>query len=234
MKLLFYDLETSGLDFNRNAILQIAAILIDIDVEGSFSVIDAINLKMRPSPEKIIDKGALNVNGLTMDEIETYPDQEEAFAKFIAFLDRNVERFKGAGRLKLSGYNNVHFDADFLSRWFIDNGNDGFYSYFYIDQIDVMCEASRYLLYYRDGVNNMKLGNVAKVLGIKTDDTALHDAFYDIKLTIKVFRKIISAGTPFMPFDQDTAIRIFTEQQEEKVKLRKKKEEAELASSLFE
>ena len=233
MKLLFYDLETSGLDFNRNAILQIAAILVDIDVDGVISVLDAINLKMKPEPDKVIDKGALNVTGLTEDEIMTWQDQDVAFRKFVAFLDRHVERFKGAGRLKLAGYNNVHFDADFLSRWFIDNGNDGFYSYFYIDQIDVMCEASRYLLYYRDGMTNMKLGNVAKALGIKTDDSALHDAFYDIKLTIKLFKKITSANVAFMPFDQDTAIRLFNEQQEEKARLRKKREEAE-ANALFE
>lgn len=229
MKLLFFDLETTGFGFDKCAIIQFAGILVDIGIDSKLKPVDAINLKMKPRTGKLIDQRALEINGSTVNEILHYPDDKEVFAKFTAFLDKHVDRYEPLDKIKLCGYNSVHFDVDFLRQWFIDNGSKFFGAYFFNDSIDVMCEASRYLLHYRPALINFKLGNIAKVMDIDIDKSALHDGLYDVKLTFKIFKKILDSGNLIMPFDEETATKIFNEQQiakSQEVKTRSKFDES--------
>ena len=107
----------------------------------------------------------------------------------IRFLESEL---KQVDKAILAGYNNTHFDTDFLRQWFIDNNNNYFGSYFWSNSIDVMPEASRYFVHYRPALLNFKLGTVAKALGIETDKSSLHDGLYDIKLTLLMFKKLLN------------------------------------------
>ncbi|MBO5856899.1 MAG: hypothetical protein J6Q87_01470 [Clostridia bacterium] len=64
MKILFYDLETSGLTINENAIIQLGAIMTELDENNKITILDEINIEMRPRPGKIIESIALEVNRL--------------------------------------------------------------------------------------------------------------------------------------------------------------------------
>ena len=165
MKILFYDLETTGFGFEKCAIIQFAGIMADIGTDNRIRPLEAIDLKMQPRQGKMIDMRALEVNGYSLDEIMSWEDDNTAFMKLIRFLERHVDRNNPMDCVKLCGYSNSHFDSDFLMQWFADNGCS-FCSYFWFEQIDVMCEAARYLLNYRPIMNNFKLGNVAEALGI--------------------------------------------------------------------
>lgn len=222
MKLLFFDLETTGFGFNKCAIVQIGAIVVDMDANNNMKPIDAIDLKMRPRAGKYIDQRALEINDFSVDEIMSWQDDHEAYLKFVKFLGKHVDKFNKIDKFHLVGYNNAHFDSDFLRQLFEDNDDKFFGSWFWVDQIDVMCEASRYLVQYRPIMNNFKLGNVAEVLGIPLDPDALHDGMYDIKLTYKIFKKILDSGETIMPFDEVKATDIFNEQQNDSKKFIKK------------
>ena len=223
MKLLFFDLETTGFGFEKCSIIQLAAIMVDIDAENKLKPLGAINLKMRPRIGKMIDQRSLEVNGYSVDEIMSWKDDHEAYKEFIAFLDKYIDKYDTLNKAKLCGYNNSHFDNDFLRQWFYENGDKFFGSYFYTESIDVMCEASRYLMHYRPAMINFKLGNVASVLGIELDKSALHDGLYDIKVTYKVFKKILESGNIIMPFDETTATTMFNDQQVAKSQEHRKK-----------
>jgi DNA polymerase-3 subunit epsilon len=222
MKLLFYDLETTGFGFERCAIIQLAGIMVDIGTDNSIKPLDAVNLKMRPRAGKMMDKRALEVNGYSIDEVLNWEDDHTAYEKFIKFISKYVDRYDKMDKLKLCGYNNSHFDSDFLRQWFVENGDRWFGSYFWTEQIDVMCEAARYLLNYRPIMNNFKLGNVADFLGIKLDEKSLHDGLYDVKVTLKVFKKILESGHLIMPFDSLKAEELFNQQRLTKDKYKSK------------
>lgn len=223
MKLLFFDLETTGFGFEKCAIIQLAGIMVDIDTENHIKPLDAINLKMRPRAGKMIDQRALEVNGYSIDEIMSWEDDQIAYEKFVKFILKYVDKFNSMDKIKLCGYNNAHFDSDFLRQWFIENKDNYFGSYFWTEQIDVMCEAARYLLNYRPIMNNFKLGNVADFMGIKLDEKSLHDGLYDVKITLKIFKKILDSGNLIMPFDDLMAKELFLQQQNTKEKYKKEK-----------
>lgn len=195
----------------------------DLDTNMKLTPIDAIDLKMRPRKGKYVDRRALEINGMQLSDILTWQDDKEAYVKFIKFLDKHCDRFNKFDKIKLVGYNNSHFDQDFLRQWFVDNGSEFYGSYFWIDCIDVMCEASRYLMFYRMGMNNFTLGNVAYVLGINPDKSQLHDGMYDIKVTFKIFKMILESGKMILPFDEETAVALFEQQKNSRDLFKKKK-----------
>ena len=218
MKYLFFDLETTGFGFDKCAIIQLGGIIVDVDTELNMKPLDAINLKMCPGYGKMIDQRSLEINGYTLEQLACFQTQEEGFKKFLKFLDKYVDRFNKNDKIKLVGYNNLHFDQDFLRQWFYDNGNKFYGAYFWSDSIDVLSEASRYLTNYRPAMLNFKLGTVAKTLGIETSETELHDGLYDIKITYKIFNKIIKSGNFVMPLDEEKATEMYQQMMIDKAK----------------
>ena len=81
-----------------------------------------------------------------------------------------------------------------------------------------MSEATRYLTSYRPAMLNFKLGTVAKAIGIETDENELHDGLYDVKITFKIFNKIIKSGNFIMPFDEDKATEMYNQMLIDKAK----------------
>lgn len=209
MYYLFVDLETTGFWYDKCAIIQLAGIMVDVDDELNLKPIDAINIKMCPAYGKMIDQRALEVTGYTIEQLAYFQTQEDGFNKFIQFLDKHIDRFNKIDKCKLVGYNNLRFDQAFLRQWFEDNDNRFFGAYFWSDSIDVLSEASRYLTNYRPAMLNFKLGTVAKTLGIETKDDELHDGLYDIKITYKIFNKIVQSKQYIMPLDEELAEKMY-------------------------
>jgi DNA polymerase-3 subunit epsilon len=211
-------LETTGFGFDKCAIIQLAGIIVDMDVDGSLKPLDAINLKMRPRTGKFADMRALEINGYSLDDIKSFQDDDIAFRKFTDFIGKHIDKYDTMSKLTLVGYNNTHFDNDFLRQWFKDNGDNYFGSYFWTNSVDVMSQASLYLTFYRPIMNNFKLGNVADVVGIKLDSKSLHDGLYDVKITYKIFKKIMESGKQVLEFNEAIATDIFESQQVAKSK----------------
>lgn len=214
MKILFYDLETTGL-LERSGITQFAAILVDLDVNNSIKVLDSINLKMCPPPGTQVESTALEKTGLTIDQIKSFQPNSEAFKELLKFLDKWCDRFNTNDKLLLAGYNNSRFDDNMFRLWFTQNGNNFFGAYFWSGFIDVMSEASRYLMHYRPALSSFRLGNVAQVMGIQTQEENLHDGLYDIKLTVKIFAKILKDKF-IKDFDPEFAEKIYMQMLDDK------------------
>ena len=218
MNFLFFDLETTGFGFDKCAIIQLGAIVVEVDDKMNMKPLDGINIKMCPDYGKMIDQRSLEINGYTIEQIASFQPQKEAFDKFIKFLDKYVDRFNKVDKIKLVGYNSLHFDIDFLRQWFYDNGNKFFGAYFWSDSIDVLSEASRYLTNYRPALLNFKLGTVAKAIGIETSEEQLHDGLYDIKITYKIFNKILKSKEFIKPLDPELAEEMYKQMLIDKAK----------------
>ena len=181
MKLFFIDVETTGTNPLQNGIIQLSGI---IEVDGD--VIEEIDLKIKPYPDDIILDSALEVNGITRVELEDYPNPSEVYRKLTGFMSKYVDKFNRSDKFHFVGYN-ARFDDDFIRAWFKKCGDNYYGSFFFWPPIDVANIAAIKLMPERSKMENFKLVTVVKHSGIDIDESKLHDALYDIRLTRELF-----------------------------------------------
>lgn len=105
MKLLFFDLETTGTNPGRNGIHQISGqVVIDGIVKESF------DFHVQPNPKAAIEDEALAVAGVTREQIAQYPAMGTVYRQFVAMLGKYVDKYNSKDKFFLVGYNNAAFD----------------------------------------------------------------------------------------------------------------------------
>lgn len=182
MKLLFFDLETTGVNPGRNGIHQISG---EIVIDGVSK--EQFDFHVQPNPKAIIEEEALKVAGVTREQVMAYPPMSQVYSEFVAMLGKYVDKYDKKDKFFLVGYNNAAFDNQFLRGFFLQNSDQYFGSWFWSNSIDVMVLASAFLMNKRTEMENFKLSTVAKFLGVDVDDKDLHNALYDIALTKAVY-----------------------------------------------
>lgn len=192
MKLLFFDLETTGTNPARHGIHQISGM---IEIDGVER--ERFDFKVRPNPKAEVLDEALAVGGVTREQIESYPPMEDVYRDFVGMLSRYVNKFNKADKFFLVGYNNAAFDNQFLRGFFLQNGDNYFGSWFWSNSVDVMVLASQYLLAERPLMPNFKLSTVAAQLGVVVSEDKLHDALYDIYLTREAYHLMIDEAKDY-------------------------------------
>ena len=184
-KLLFFDLETTGVKYWRNGIHQISgAVVIDGKVKETF------NYHVAPNPQAEIEQQALDVAKVTEAQIKAYPPMAVVYSQFVAMLGKYVDKYDKTDKFTLVGYNNAGFDNQMLRAWFTQYGDKYFGSWFWSNSLDAMVLASYYLMPQRAGMDNFKQGTVAKQLGLPVSDTELHDALYDIRVCMGIYQVV--------------------------------------------
>lgn len=187
IKLLTFDLETTGVKFWKNSIHQLSGMVV---IDGEIK--DTFNIKMQPYPDAVIEDEALAIAGITREDLKTYMAFGTAYREFIKVITPHVDKFDKKDKFHLVGYNNASFDNQFLRAFFVQNKDNYFGSWFWSDTIDVMVLASEFLKDRRSEMENFKLSTVAKFLGIEVDEAKTHDALYDIELTMAIYAKVTS------------------------------------------
>lgn len=193
-KLLFFDLETTGTNFWQHGIHQISGC---IEIDGE--VVETFNFKVAPNPAAKIEPAALDVGGVTVEQVTSYTPMFEVFNEFQNMLSKYVDKFNKSDKFYLVGFNNASFDNQFLRAWFVQNATtekekaygNYFGSWFWANCLDVYVLATPYLFDIRSSMVDFKLKTVAQHLGISVDDSKLHDASYDIELTRAIYKKVV-------------------------------------------
>jgi len=185
MKCIFIDVETTGIACPQSGLVQLAGM---VEMDGE--IVETFEYRMQPFPGDVIEEEALAVNGLTPGDLATYPAPGEVFAKFVALLDRHVDRYDRADKFLLVAYN-APFDAEHLRAWFRKNEERYFGSWFWHPAIDVMGLAAAVLMKERPSLPDFKLLTVARAMGLEADVEKAHDAVYDVSLTRELFLKLL-------------------------------------------
>lgn len=173
---LYIDLETTGLKPKENAIVQIAAL---VEIDGK--IVEKFNENLAPMAHHVITPEALEINNLTLSQINGFQDSGEAFKKFI----RLVKKYP---QFKLAGYN-VRFDISFLQEWFDQHWHGKFwYDYFDYKPLDVFALELHFKHIGLIDTEDDKLETVCKYFGIKHK---AHDAMGDIKATRKLHKQLL-------------------------------------------
>jgi DNA polymerase III subunit epsilon len=184
-KIFWFDVETTGLDPVKNDIIQLACA---IEVDGV--IVDKSQWFCQPKDYSAIDESALQVNGLTTEELKLFPMPFEVYADLISFLEKHCDKYNKEDKMCLGGFN-VQFDIDFLRNFFKKNNDEFFGSWFNHKVIDPM-NMLRYLDFY--GIFNLnpenyKLSTICKMMGIPIN---AHDAMSDIEATIMLNNMIVN------------------------------------------
>lgn len=183
IKTFTFDLETTGTDVTKHAIHQIAAIIETPDGRAE------LNYKVRPKEGvHMVSPEALEICGITIDELKSYPPMEDAYRDLITHLNAACDRFDKQDKFFMVGFNCQGFDGQFLRKFWADNNDKYFGSYFWPNTLDVYILASFELRAQRHLLPNFKLHTVAQALGLTVDEDRLHDAMYDVELTEKMYQ----------------------------------------------
>lgn len=95
MKLLFFDLETTGVKFWRNGIHQIGGI---VDIDGQEA--ERFDIRLAPNPAATIEQEALDVAGVTLEQVQSYQPQENINKTPVVNREGDVELSAVVGAVK--------------------------------------------------------------------------------------------------------------------------------------
>lgn len=185
LKILYYDLETTGLDERIHGIHQISGML---EIDGE--IVERFDYRVRPNPKAKLDPTALSIGHTSAEQVMSYEPMEKVYRHFTATLQRYVDKYDTEDKIYKCGYNSAGFDDRFFRAWFKQNGDNFFGSYFYGEELDVRTLAAQYLINRRRRMPDFKLMSVARELGVEVDESMLHDALYDVSLTRECYRII--------------------------------------------
>ena len=177
MKILYFDTETTGTDPLRNDIIDLAVI---IEVDGKVEHEESI--KMQPLDYSTVELKALEVNGMTIEQIKTFQEPIIAYGRIIELFENYVDKYDKLSRFYPAGYN-CQFDLNFLAAFFRKfDPKYGVGSWIRWCPFDMM-QQLRNEIFLRGGnspYENFKLSTVAARHGI---ELKAHDALSDIRAT---------------------------------------------------
>ena len=170
--IVWFDLETTGLDFKRDRIVQIGMIKTDLDG----NIVGAVEQLVNPGGVKSTEE-ALRKHGITDEELVKYPE-------FPAIAGKVVEYLEGCD---LGGHNCARFDIPFLMAEIERSGLD-----FTIERRRIIDTAIMDKHY-----NKRKLEDVYK--DYCPDGTVFkmaHNALYDTKMCIDIYTAMVDRYKP--------------------------------------
>lgn len=174
---LFVDLETGGLYPKQHSILQVAAVLTDLD----FNTHGYFMSYIKPHPELTVTKEALAINQLDWDYLQNAPEES-----FVAAALQQFALLRGK-KGRFAGYN-CQFDLEFLtSMWKRQSIENDTSVPYHVPWLDIYtCAKSK--LGNNSGLPNFKLASVASYFGINT--SGAHDALQDLFMTIEIAKQL--------------------------------------------
>jgi DNA polymerase-3 subunit epsilon len=175
LNICYLDTETGGLDPRVNPILQIAGILV---IDGK--EVDRFDFKVKPFDGQVLEDKALECNGFTREQIETFEDPKLVADKLAVIL---------SGKKWFFCAYNAGFDEGFMREFFTRTGRR-YSDYFITPHLDIMSFAGFVLGDEIKAMHNFKLGTVASYCGVEVDETKLHDALVDIEVSRELMLKL--------------------------------------------
>ena len=175
-KIFWFDIETTGLDPQKNDFWQIA---FDVEIDGE--LVATHEFRVRPHDMNSIDPQALAIGRVTTEQLLEYPLPSTVFPQFLALLAQYVDQFKKGDVFIPAGYNVANFDVPFLRNFFKKMGSRYYGSWFSNYPLDVYHLTIAAHALVGEILPKYKLVDVCSHYGIPLSEA--HDARYDNKAT---------------------------------------------------
>lgn len=196
-KVLYVDTETTG---TNEFIQEPHQISIFIEIDGSLRE-DHI-FYAQPIHWDKVETEALDISGVTMEQLRAYPEAGITYARMINILGRYVNKFDKNDKYVCAGQN-VRFDMRMLNQWFQKLGDKYFYSWVNSRvTLDTLQPAQWFqFLETLPDMPNAKLISICEALGVPLE--CAHDAREDLKAT-RILVKAFMECMKTISFDQLT------------------------------
>ena len=178
------DVETGGFDWNRHALLEIAAVPIELDEDGRFVPGEVASAHIQPAPGTSIDPKSLEVTGIKVDHPlrGAVPEREGLDKVFMPV--RAAAKRHGCQRAILVGHN-AHFDLNFVNAAVarVAHKRNPFHPFSVFDTVTLAGVA------YGQTV----LARAVQAAGFDWNAEDAHSAVYDAEQTARLFCRIVNA-----------------------------------------
>ena len=177
------DVETGGFNEATDALLQIAAVILDIDERGQFYCSETVSCHVTPFPGANLEPKSMEVNGIDVDHpFRLAIDEKLALPKIFKPV-REAIKHHGCNKAILVGHN-AHFDLKFITAAAVRSGikRNPFHPFSTIDTVSLAGLA------YGQTV----LARSVNAAGMEWDTTEAHSAIYDAEMTAMLFCKIVN------------------------------------------
>lgn len=176
------DVETSGLDPNQHALLEMAVVLIDFDPEHGFSIGESFSEHILPFEGAVLDPKSLEFNKIDPFHPLRYAKGEtEALKQLFAPIKKALKHYN-CQRAVLVGHN-AWFDLQFVNRSCLrHNLKSPFHPFTSFDTATLA------------GVHfgQTVLAKALKAANIPFDIKEAHSALYDAEKTASLFCEILN------------------------------------------
>lgn len=177
------DVETGGFDARKDALLEIAAVILEMDAQGNMQIKESYSKNIDPFPGANIDQAALEFTGIDLYDPERMPEEEGEALRDIFRPIRQEVSGTGCTRAVMVAHN-AHFDLGFVNAAVNRNQikRNPFHPFSCFDTSTLAGLA------YGQTV----LAKACQAAGMDFDNRDAHSALYDTVKTAELYCKIIN------------------------------------------
>ncbi len=177
------DVETGGFNETTDALLQIAAVIIDIEEDGKLVCGETVSAHVHPFEGANLDPKSMEINGIDVDHpFRLALDEKQALPKVFKPIREAIKRHQ-CKKAILVGHN-AHFDLKFINAAAERIGlkRNPFHPFSTFDTVSLSGLA------YGQTV----LARSVKCAGLPWDESEAHSAIYDAEMTAMLFCEIVN------------------------------------------
>ncbi len=178
------DVETGGFDDSKNALLEIAAVTLDMDNEGYLTLAETVSHNVIPNPNLSIEQAALDFTGIDPDDPRRRAIDEEEALKSVFKTVRTAVKTRNCSRAVMVAHN-AHFDLGFINAAAerCDIKRNPFHPFSCFDTATLAGLA----------FGQTVLGRACKAAAIPYSNRDAHSALYDARCTAELFCFIVNS-----------------------------------------
>jgi ribonuclease T len=181
------DVETGGFNSARDALLEIAAVLVTISPDGQLQRGETHCYHVKPFEGSNLEPASLAVNGIDpFHPLRPAIDERDALHRIFKEVRQTI-RDQGCKRAILVGHN-ANFDLSFLNAAVLrsDIKRNPFHPFSCFDTVTLAGAA----------LGQTVLAKAAMVAGMEWDSSSAHSAAYDAERTADLFCRISNSCLP--------------------------------------
>ena len=185
-KVLWLDVETTGLDCRKHGLREVGFI-IEIDGVEVDKGVFKINPFTYTTKDVVIDDYALEISKVSIEDLESYDSSSYCFKELMKKLVKYVNVNDKNDCFVIAGYNTA-FDIGFIKEWFKEMGLlDSYKDLFHYKSLDVFSIVFALRHIGLNSAENDKLETMCNYFGIGIE---AHNALSDIEATKKLYELI--------------------------------------------
>jgi ribonuclease T len=177
------DVETGGFNPATDALLEVAAVMLNLDATGELELGDRHRYLVKPFPGGRLEPASLEVTGIDpFHPLRPAIDEHDALTRLFRIVRSAVKEHK-CNRAILVGHN-AFFDLQFLNAAVERTGlkRNPFHPFSSFDTVTLAGVA----------FGQTVLGRAVEAAGFGWDESQAHSALYDAEMTARLFCRIVN------------------------------------------